>query len=256
MTCLYTEAENGFECSKKLFFNAFLVLLPFFFIGTTQQAWSQSNDGGKIVLEDFESYDPGFAPNKWKRPHKKSRSILDLPERLERDQDYVEVYKEEQNNVLKVYAKDDSEQILLLNDSAYKWDLGTHPNLSWKWKAVQLPEGAREDVSSKNDSGAALYVTFDSKDWLGRPKTIKYVYSSTLSVGEEAKYGALKVIVASSAKDTINEWVTVKRNVREDYRRLFGKKSGARPGYVMVWSDSDNTNGVAEVYFDDITIGN
>ena len=216
---------------------------------------AQSGDDTQIIIEDFESYNEGKTPERWKIAHKKSRSIIDLPDQLERDRDYVEVLSEGRNKVLKVYAADESEQIVLLNGSAFEWDVQTHPTLSWKWKALQLPAGAREDDSSKNDSGGALYVTFNSKDWLGRPRTIKYVYSSSLPRESIAKYGVLRVIVASSGTEGINNWIEVKRNVLEDYRKVFGKYPSDQPGYLMVWSDSDNTNDVAEIYFDDIVIG-
>ncbi len=38
-----------------------------------------------IVVEDFEGYAAGVPPYHWKRPHKKSRSVLDLPCVLDRD---------------------------------------------------------------------------------------------------------------------------------------------------------------------------
>ena len=220
-----------------------------------KHVFAQSGNDTQIIIEDFESYNEGNTPERWKIAHKKSRSIIDLPERPEKDRDYVEVLTEGRNKVLKIYAADESEQIVLLNGSAYEWDVHTHPTLSWKWKAIRLPAGAREDEASKNDSGGALYVTFNSKDWLGRPRTIKYVYSSSLARESTAKYGVLKVIVASSGTEGIDKWVEVKRNVLEDYRKVFGKYPKDQPAYLMVWSDSDNTNDVAEIYFDDIMIG-
>ena len=215
---------------------------------------AQSSISDQVTLEDFEAYEHEMAPTRWKRPHKRSRSLLDLPDRLERDQDYVEVFEEGGNKVLRVYTKDDSEQIVLVNGASYNWDLTAHPVLSWRWKAKRLPAGAREDSSSRNDSGAALYVTFDSKDWLGRPRTIKYVYSTILPEGQKESYGSLKILVVSSGLNKINQWTTIERNVRADYEVLFGREAPARPAYIMIWSDSDNTGDTSEVFFDDITI--
>lgn len=143
-------------------------------------------------------------------------------------------------------------QVVRLNGDGYDWNLDTHPRLAWQWKAKRLPEGAKEDKERTNDTGAAVYITFDSKDWLGRPRSIKYTYSSTLPVGTTAKYGPLRVLVVSSAADGLGEWLRVERDVEADYKRLFGKDEAPRPGFIMLWSDSDNTHGLADVYFDDI----
>lgn len=219
-------------------------------LGMPTQSVAQSPT---VVLESFETYDMGAAPQKWKRPHKKSRSILDLPAKFEKDQDFVEVIADGSNKVLRVFSQSDSEQIVLMNGDSYNWDLPTHPKLAWKWKALQLPEGAREDKSKRNDSGAALYVVFKEKDWLGRPNTLKYVYSSSLPLEKVAKHGALKVVVVSNMQSSMNEWISIERNVIADYRRLFGKNP-SNPLYIMIWSDSDNTKKTADVYFDDIEI--
>ncbi|MFB3133320.1 MAG: hypothetical protein ACE10K_12435 [Rhodothermales bacterium] len=48
------------------------------------EAGAQAADAS-ILVEDFEGYAAGVPPYHWKRPHKKSRSVLDLPRVLDRD---------------------------------------------------------------------------------------------------------------------------------------------------------------------------
>jgi hypothetical protein len=208
----------------------------------------------RIVVDDFEGYPVGVPPYRWKRPHKRSRSLLDLPRVLERDNDYFEIVQDNGNKRARAYTKDESVQIVRLNGDGYEWDLRTHPRLAWSWRAEALPAGAREDDGDTNDTGAAIYITFDSKDWLGRPRSIKYTYSSTLPVGTTADYGPLRLIVVASGADGIGDWLRIDRNVADDYRRLFGREVPERPGYIMLWNDSDNMDGVADVYFDDIEL--
>ena len=217
------------------------------------EARAQAADA-RILVENFEGYEVGVPPYHWKRPHKKSRSLLDLPRELDRDDDYFEIVAERGGKSARAYTRDESVQVVRLNGDGYQWDLDTHPMLAWQWKAKRLPEGAREDKDRYNDAGAAVYVTFDSKDWLGRPRSIKYTYSSTLPVGTTAKYGPLRVVVVASGADGIGDWVRCQRNVAEDFKRLFGRKTLPRPGYIMLWSDSDNTHTVSDVYFDDIEL--
>ena len=208
----------------------------------------------RILVENFEGYEAGMQPYHWKRPHKKSRSLLDLSPELERDDDYFEVVAEDGGKRARAYTRDESVQIVRLNGDGYQWDLDTHPVLAWQWKAKRLPEGAREDKDRYNDTGAAVYVTFDSKDWLGRPRSIKYTYSSTLPIGTTARYGPLRVVVVATGADGMGRWIRNQRNVAEDFKRLFGKERPPKPGYIMLWSDSDNTHAVADVYFDDIEL--
>lgn len=232
-----------------LYFCLGLGLLAFTPLVTTAQTAQNT-----IVLEDFEAYEPGGAPTVWKRPHKKSKSFLELPDAFEIDDDFVEVVLENGNKVGRIFSSDNTEQIALLNGDTFRWNIDQHPVLAWRWKASQLPTGAREDASDHNDSGGALYVTFDSKDWLGRPRTIKYSYSSTLPVGSKASYGALRVLVVSSGTDGLGSWIDIKRNVAEDYNDLFGRSAPKEPGYIMLWGDSDNTKSTSDVFFDDIRI--
>ncbi len=204
-----------------------------------------------IVIEDFEGYQAGVPPYEWKRV--KGRSLVQVPRQLDRDRDYFEVVEEGGRKFVRVFTEDESTQVIRPNGEGYKWTFDTHPRLRWDWRALRLPEGARETEKKKNDSGAALYVTF-KQDWLGRPRSIKYVYSSTLPVGTVATHGPLKVLVASSGKEGTGAWKTVDRDVVADYRRLFNEDPPEEPISIMLWSDSDDTNSVSEVNFDNLVL--
>ncbi len=131
----------------------------------------------------------------------------------------------------------------------------THPVLSWDWRAIDLPAGAREDDDSRNDSGAGVYVLFSIDGrFIKRPKAIKYVYSSTLPVGTVVTYGKLKVVVVSSARNGAGDWEHIERNVVEDYRRLFGDEPPAAPLYIRLWSDSDNMGVISRADFDNVML--
>ena len=206
-----------------------------------------------ILVEDFEGYAAGVPPYHWKRPHKKSRSVRDLPRVLDRDDDYFEIVELGGSKRARAYTSDESVQVVRLNGDGYQWDLRTHPRLTWQWRAERLPAGAREDKNKYNDVGGAVYVTFDSKDWLGRPRSIKYTYSSTLPVGTTVRYGALRVIVVASAADGIGDWIRIERDVVADYRRLY-RRDPPIPVFIALWGDSDTTGGVSDVFFDDIEL--
>ena len=207
----------------------------------------------QVLVEDF-SY-PGAVPTKWRILQRNSQESIPLPFPLERDDDYSEVVTVEGEQMLRIYTRDETEQIGRINgEDGFNWDITIHPILSWRWRADALPEGARETSRSLNDTGAAIYVVFDCKDWLRRPCTLKYTYSSTLDVGTTASYGKLRAIVVSTANEGLGQWITVTRNIRDDFREEFGTEAHARPLFIMVWGDSDNTGGISDAYFDKIVI--
>ena len=152
-------------------------------------AWAVGGNGAhgqaaeaRILVENFEAYEAGMQPYHWKRPHKKSRSLLDLPRQLDRDDDYFEIVAEGGRKSARAYTRDESVQVVRLNGDGYQWDLSTHPTLQWDWRANALPEGGDETRNNLNDTGGAVYVVFAMNRLLG-PKQIKYTYSSTLPVG-------------------------------------------------------------------------
>lgn len=205
-----------------------------------------------ILVDDFESYEEGSVPDTWRFFTRRDRAFLPPGEFMSSNERFF-VVREDGNSFLRGYTNSESQRISLGNGHGrLDWNLSTHPTLSWRWRANKLPTGARED--KVNDTGAAVYVTFDKKDWLGRPYSIKYTYSSTLPRGTDVDTGPVKVIVVSSARDGIGRWVTVERNVAADYRRVFGSEPPARPFSITLWSDSDDTRDEGEADFDNIRL--
>ena len=205
-----------------------------------------------VLIDDFERYVVGTAPAAWRVPNRNLRRMTPIPDDHARPNDFAVVVRDGNNKVLRAYTKNETVQIALQQGVGLAWDLSTHPRLRWSWKALKLPSGARETVSNFNDTGAALYVAFDCDDWLGRPCIIKYTYSSSLEVGTQVTYGRLRVLVLATADERLGTWRTMERDVVADYEQLFGELPTGNPEFIMLWNDSDNTGGEADVYFDDL----
>ena len=127
------------------------------------------------------------------------------------------------------------------------------PILTWQWRVRQIPEGAREDEKSFNDSAAAVYVVFEQGFLEPVPKVLKYVWSSTLAKGTEVDSPSshkVKVLVLESGSPEDENWVTEKVNVREDYRRLFGKEP-TRVQYLALMTDADDTKSFSAADYDE-----
>lgn len=137
-----------------------------------------------------------------------------------------------------------------------KIDVKDWQYLNWRWKVLQLPK--KGDVNSKetDDYGARVYVVFP-KFIKWNTRTISYIWAKKLSKGESHPNPWLPrhvvMIAVESGSDNLGKWISEKRNVYEDYKRLF-KEEPPKAGAIAIMSDSDNTGGKAEAYYDDFLI--
>jgi len=204
-----------------------------------------------IILDDFESYSIGGVPDLWDT--NRGKTLIPITPELMRDVESFYILEEDGNQFVRAATLDQAFRMILTNGDQMNWHLPTHPRIAWDWRAIELPEGANEKTDSKNDTGGAVYVIF-SKDFLGRPRGIKYTYSSTLPVGTRASYGPLKILVLASGIDGIGEWQHVERDLYADYQMLHGKTPPDKPLAIFLWSDSDTMNSRATVDYDNITL--
>jgi len=204
------------------------------------------------VVEDFEGYSDGEIPKDWKFLNDKK--LVPVTQNIMFPEIYFKVLEEKGNNFLRVHVKNRYHRILLENKKDLDWNIKAQPILEWDWRAIKLPKGANELRSGSNDTGGAVYVYFKKKDFFGRPRTIKYTYSSSQGIGSTKRYGALKLIVVSNDKSGKNDWIHVRRNVADDYQKLFGETLKDDPLLIALWSDSDNSNDTAIVDFDNIKL--
>lgn len=202
-------------------------------------------------VDRFEAYETGTLPDRWK--YFTSKNEIWTLDRVMTEKEKVVILDEGGNQFLRSYTDGEALRISLANATEFglDWNMNAHPAMSWRWRALHLPVGASE--KDRNDAGAAVYITF-SRDWLGRPRSIKYTYSTTLPVGTVVSFGRLKVIVAASGLDGTGNWKQIKRDVAADYRMVFGDEPPDRPLLITLWSDSDDTSDRAEVDIDDILL--
>lgn len=215
-----------------------------------QEARPRSGSAAAIVVDGFERYDVGEPPGQWVRVNAKDK-VRPAASAIRQGERFA-VVEENGNQFARLYTDGEYIRFSQRNGEEFRWNLESHPRLQWRWRALTLPEEASE--RGKNDTGAAVYVTF-GQDWLGRPKSIKYTYSSSLSVGTVVSFGSVQVIVVGSgAEPGQGTWKTVRRNVVNDYRRVFGGTPPQRPVSITISGDSDSTNDVSKADIDDIKL--
>lgn len=148
--------------------------------------------------------------------------------------------------------------------SGYFYRLGfsarQYPFISWKWRVIKFPEKSEKDLSSdwveKDDYAARVYVIFPSL-FFSRTQCLEYVWDKSLPAGKiltSPYFKNIKIIVAESGSANLNNWVFVERNIREDYKKAFGREPGS-VGAVAIMTDSDNSQSSAEADFDEMRVG-
>lgn len=240
-------------------------ILTTFFIGgiplvmIAQQPTHIANN--VVLLENFENDSSQGYPHKW-YDRDGNKKLVNHSDNFLQDYNY-EIINDAGNNFLRFEGKTAKHISLPLvnedKDNIYGINIYETPILSWKVRAHLLPKNAREDDDDKNDSVASIYVAFD----MGRvalfkkvPKTIRYTWSSSLEKGTELSkfFGNQKIVVVESGPEKTGEWITFRRNIVEDYKRLFGDSPPKTPLAILILSDGDSTESWVKADYDDIML--
>ena len=121
---------------------------------------------------------------------------------------------------------------------ALKIDPAKTPWLVWDWKALVLPEGGDVRDLKRNDQAGRVMVAFEGM------KGILYVWDTTAPVGTEVRPDELELfqrvlIVVRSGPGELGHWLSERRNVVEDFRRLFG---GEPPPIKLIGVESHSND--------------
>jgi len=134
-------------------------------------------------------------------------------------------------------------------------DPKTYPILRWSWKIREtLPKGD-ERTKGGDDYAARVYVVFP-RTFFWQTRAINYIWANRLPKGQSlpnAYTGNVMMVAVESGSGSAGRWLAEERNIREDYRQLFGEEppDGAA---VAVMTDTDNTGGEATAWYGDIRL--
>lgn len=136
-----------------------------------------------------------------------------------------------------------------------EYRLSDYPLLSWRWKVSGIIPGGDETQKSGDDYAARVYVVFPH--WFPpRTRTISYIWGNKLAKGAAlpSPYtGNAQMVAVESGTEQAGEWIVERRNVLEDYRRLF-REEPPQVGAIAIMTDTDNTGASAEAWYDDLRI--
>jgi hypothetical protein len=133
--------------------------------------------------------------------------------------------------------------------------LKDYPYLNWKWKVTRLPEKGDFLKKETDDQAAQVYVAFPRFPKMVNTEFVGYLWESQAkNKGKEGispYWSKSKVIVLEAGPEKLNQWIQEKRNVYEDYKRLF-KKEPPKIGGITIQINTQHTQGRGESYYDDI----
>ena len=135
-------------------------------------------------------------------------------------------------------------------------DLDETPILRWTWRVdATLGEDIDERTRAGDDYGARVYVIRSHPVFLWRTRAVNYVWASARAAGEtwpNAYTDSSFHVAVRSGDEHAGQWVDERRDVRADFRALFGE-SVRYVDAVAIMTDTDDTGGAAVAYYGDIT---
>lgn len=153
-------------------------------------------------------------------------------------------------------------------------DPQTTPWLRWQWRIAELNKDSALGTKDGDDFPARLYVFFDydimqlpfvervviriarALHGQGLPlAALCYVWAKDEPPGStawSAYTDRVRMVVASSGADQVGQWVTVERNIIDDYRDAFGEPVPRITGIALA-TDSDNSGTRSLAWYGDIT---
>ena len=135
-----------------------------------------------------------------------------------------------------------------------KIDLNKTPFINITWKIEIDLKGIKENTKKGHDYAARVFAIKKTGATLLSNRAINYVFSSNNKVGENRPSPYTKKSidnVLASTIDNLNEWVTVKANVKEDFKRFHNLDVNELDG-LAIMADTDNSKKKSISYFQNI----
>ena len=132
-----------------------------------------------------------------------------------------------------------------------KIDLNKTPFINITWKVEKDLSGIKEDTKKGHDFAARVFVIKKTGATPLSNRAINYVFSSNNEIGFNSPSPYTKKSidsVLSTTKNNLNEWVTVKVNVKEDFKKFHNLDVNELDG-LAIMSDTDNSKMKSIAYF-------
>ena len=135
-----------------------------------------------------------------------------------------------------------------------KVNLNKTPFINITWKVEKDLNGIIENSKKGHDFAARVFVIKKTGATALSNRAINYVFSSNEDIGKNwpSPYTKKSIDnVLSTTKNNINEWVTVKANVKEDFKKFHNLDVDELDG-VAIMADTDNSKKKSISYYQNI----
>jgi len=135
-----------------------------------------------------------------------------------------------------------------------KIDLNKTPFINITWKIEKDLSGIKENTKKGHDFAARVFVIKKTGATPLSNRAINYVFSSNNEIGFNSPSPYTKKSidnVLASTKNNPDEWVTVKANVKEDFKKFHDLDINELDG-LAIMSDTDNSKMKAIAYYQNI----
>ena len=132
-----------------------------------------------------------------------------------------------------------------------KINLDKTPFINITWKIEKDLKGIKENTKKGHDFAARVFVIKKTGATPLSNRAINYVFSSNSNVGETwpSPYTKKSIdSVLASTKSNLNEWVTVRANVKEDFKKFHDLDVEELSG-IAIMADTDNSKLTAVSYY-------
>lgn len=193
----------------------------------------------RVAVEEWRAYPPGTrgVPGEWKQ-QTWGKPVYDM-----------EIVADSGQPVLRMRSNGTTSTIN--RDLKGSVDVNATPILEWRWKAVTLPAGGHACKESTDDEAAQVYVAWLRPPEAVRSRIIGYLWDSTAPAGticKSEKISTVTYIILRSGPGELGKWITERRNVVEDFRKIYGEAPPDNPNALSLGIDSDDTKSSAESF--------
>ena len=156
----------------------------------------------------------------------------------------------ENGNYLKANAKNAASGL----GKEIKINLNLTPIINITWKVEKNLDGIKENTKKGHDFAGRVFVIKKTGATPLSNRAVNYVFSSNNNVGNNWPSPYTKKSIDNVISTTLeykNEWVTVKSNVKEDFKKFHDLDINEIDG-IAIMTDTDNSKMTAITYYQNI----
>ena len=135
-----------------------------------------------------------------------------------------------------------------------KINLNKTPFINITWKIEKGLPGIKENTKKGHDFAARVFAVKKTGSTPFSNRAINYVFSSNNEIGfnSPSPYTKKSIdYVLATTQENLNEWITVKTNVKEDFKKFHDLDVNELDG-LAIMSDTDNSKMKAIAYYQNI----